>query len=204
MLHLNLNLNFDVCLGCRCRAELLIAIVTLTVWQRKRQIKIANIVLIYTWALSSVTRVLMLNRRALRASYVTFWFAPSIHLTSSVALIPQSLIQNVSEIYFEHENIATFAIKWAHFDETKWVSNLKSFVESEIRKKHCETFFWWAKFVDTIDFYIRARFTQNGLCVCVCGALFVMNFIENEPSNMMKTIINWRNMFQNRRQTKIE
>lgn len=198
---LHLNLNSDVCFGWRCRAELLTAIVTLTVWQRKRQIKIANIVLIYT-----ETRMLMLNRRALRASYVTFWFVPSIHLPSSVALIPQSLIQNVSEIYFEHENIAAFAIKWAHFDETKWVSNLKSFMESEIRKKHCETLFLMSKICRHNRFLYQPVLVLHKMVgsVCVYGALFMMNFIENEPSNMMKTIINWRNMFQNRRQTKIE
>lgn len=146
---------------CRCRMELLTAIVTMTVWQRKRQIKIANIVLIYTWAqwhkcwfglMSGFMCVSVYGARDERASYV-FGLVYAIHLLSSAALISPSLIQNVSKIYFEHGNIAVSAIKWAHFDETKWVSNLKSFMESQFLAETLPKPFWdRIKIVDIIDF----------------------------------------------------
>lgn len=112
------------------------------------------------------------------ASYVC-GLVYAIHLLSSAALISPFLIQNVSKIYFEHGNIAASAIKWAHFDEIKWVSNLKSFMELQFLAETQPKPFWYRiKIVDIIDFCSNSCYIHKIKLVFVLlhALLLVRNF----------------------------
>lgn len=119
----------------------------------------------------------------------------AIYLLSSVALTLQSLSFSLPmhQIYIlKHENVAVSAIKWAPISMKQnefliwnhsWNHNFS--------RKHCETFLVHENDRDTIDFNSNTQ--ARAAVELVVRDVFWWISVENEPSNIMKTIINRRN-----------